>query len=133
MTHVNSQHRSGCNTITVSFILFAVLKLMLVLMLWGFINDQSARRGTLCDAGTINDEARRRQEEIRSKLQSVDARARPGFDQAKDYYTSEEAAKFMKPKKKVQMQASSCLCFCLISLLYPACLKTSSQPDVLQC
>lgn len=52
-------------------------------------------------AGTITDEARRRQEEIRSKLQSVDARARPGFDQAKDYYTSEEVAKFMKPKKKV--------------------------------
>ena len=32
---------------------------------------------------------------------SVDARARPAFDQAKDYYTSEEAAQFMKPKKKV--------------------------------
>lgn len=57
-------------------------------------------------AGNINDEARRRQEEIRSKLQSVGARARPGFDQAKDYYTSEEAAKFTKPKKKVQLQAS---------------------------
>lgn len=54
-------------------------------------------------AGTINDEARKRQEEIRSKLQSVDARARPDFDQAKDYYTSEEAAKFMKPKKKVNV------------------------------
>ncbi|KAL3145439.1 hypothetical protein ABBQ38_001683 [Trebouxia sp. C0009 RCD-2024] len=54
------------------------------------------------DQGTINDEARKRQEEIRSKLQSVDARARPGFDQAKDYYTSEEAAKFMKPKKKLK-------------------------------
>ena len=56
--------------------------------------------------GTINDEAQKRQEEIRSKLQSVDARARPGFDQAKDYYTSEEAAKFMKPKKKVITHAS---------------------------
>lgn len=55
----------------------------------------------LCGTGTIHDEARQRQEEIRSKLVSVDARARPAFDQAKDYYTSEEAAQFMKPKKKV--------------------------------
>lgn len=34
----------------------------------------------------------------------MDARARPGFDQAKDYYTSEEVAQFMKPKKKVQAE-----------------------------
>ncbi|DBA93483.1 TPA: hypothetical protein ACH3X3_013582 [Trebouxia sp. C0006] len=54
------------------------------------------------EQGTIHDEARQRQEEIRSKLVSVDARARPAFDQAKDYYTSEEAAQFMKPKKKVK-------------------------------
>ena len=52
-------------------------------------------------AGAINDEARQRQEEIRARLQSADNRQRPGFDQAKDYYTSEEAAQFLKPKKKV--------------------------------
>lgn len=52
--------------------------------------------------GTIHDEARQRQEEIRSRLQSVDNRARPAFEQAKDYYTSEEAAQFVKPKKKVK-------------------------------
>lgn len=62
--------------------------------------------------GTIHDEARQRQEEIRSKLVSVDARARPAFDQAKDYYTSEEAALFMKPKKKV----GACLEKCMQSL-----------------
>ena len=53
--------------------------------------------------GTIHDEARQRQEEIRSRLQSVDNRARPAFEQAKDYYTSEEAAQFLKPKKKVSL------------------------------
>ena len=54
-----------------------------------------------CTAGMINDDAKRRQEEIRARLTTIDAKDRPAFDQAKDYYTSEEAAQFQKPKKKV--------------------------------
>ena len=56
-----------------------------------------------CNAGMINDDAKRRQEEIRARLTTIDAKDRPAFDQAKDYYTSEEAAQFQKPKKKVRI------------------------------
>lgn len=52
-------------------------------------------------AGIINDDAKRRQEEIRAKLTTIDPKDRPALDQAKDYYTSQEAAQFQKPKKKV--------------------------------
>ena len=57
----------------------------------------------LCAAGIITDEARKRQQEIRAKLTTMDAKDRPSYTQAKDYYTSEEAAQFQKPKKKVRL------------------------------
>ena len=56
--------------------------------------------------GIITDDAKRRQEEIRAKLTTINAKDRPAFDQAKDYYTSEEAAQFQKPVKKVSNLSS---------------------------